>query len=463
MVEKYIYSHNEDFKYLNEEELRYRGKLINPLFLEKATWYLLLLICCICIRKNLDLCFGIGLESFLGGLAPNSLGYCLLILIYLIIGFTGIKLIVKTVQLYALAANSNEEVEMVIKKKIFKKWYMYILNTIFSISLINYVSSNLHIWFNILIITIIIKIIIKSFGLLISKFRIAMISGALEDVIEEVENGDFNKIEDSMTELIGDGDGIEFIWGVGFKHIIMELKILFGKIEEITKEEKELYQNKNYLITNLSHDLKTPLTSIINSIYILKHEKLSEEEAKEQIEILEKKLERLNILMKDLNETVEAEYGGLVVNKKEIKINKIIKNEIYLYKDKFANSNLDIKLNFPKGDVTLYLDEEKIIRIIDNILSNIHKYSLEDTRVYIDIIKNEENVEMRFKNISKYDIDVNVDTIGKRFVQGDKSRNIEGHGLGLSIIKSLVNIQGGKVELDIQGDLFKLTLKFSII
>ena len=89
-----------------------------------------------------------------------------------------------------------------------------------------------------------------------------------------------------MTELIG--DGIEFIWGVGFKHIIMELKTLFGKIEEITKEEKELYQNKNYLITNLSHDLKTPLTSIINSIYILKHEKLSEEEVKEQIEILEK-------------------------------------------------------------------------------------------------------------------------------------------------------------------------------
>lgn len=166
--------------------------------------------------------------------------------------------------------------------------------------------------------------------------------------------------------------------------------------------------------------------------------------------------------MKDLNETVEAEYEGLVVNKKEIKINKIIKNEICLYKDKFENSNLDIKLNFPKEDITLYLDEEKIIRIIDNILSNIHKYSLEDTRVYIDIIKNEENVEMRFKNISKYDIDVNVDTIGKRFVQGDKSRNIEGHGLGLSIIKSLVNIQGGKVELDIQGDLFKLTLKFSI-
>lgn len=466
MIEKYIYSHNEELKYLSEEELKYRGKLINPLFIEKLTWYLLLLIYCIWVRKNLKLSYGIfeiGLGGFLNGPMANSVGYYLLILIYAIIGLTGVSLIVKTVQLYALSANSNEEGEMVIKKKIFKKWCTYILNTIFSISLINYITSNLQIWFNILIITLVTKTIIKLIGLLISQFRIAMISGALEDAIEEVENGDFNKIEDSMAELIGDGDGIEFIWGLGFKHILVEIKTLFRKIEDITKEEKELYQNKNYLITNLSHDLKTPLTSIINSIYILKNETLSEEEKKGQIEILEKKLERLNVLIKDLNETVDTDYEGLVVNKKEIKINELIKNEIEIYSDKFKSSNLDIKLNAPKEDVTLFLDEEKTIRIVDNILSNINKYSLEDTRVYVDIIKNEENVEITFKNISKYDIDVDVNTIGERFVQGDKSRNMEGHGLGLSIIKSLANVQGGKVELDIQGDLFKLVLKFTQI
>lgn len=466
MIEKYIYSHNEELKYLSEEELKYRGKLINPLFIEKLTWYLLLLIYCIWVRKNLKLSYGIfeiGLGGFLNGPMENSVGYYLLILIYAIIGLTGVSLIVKTVQLYALSANSNEEGEMVIKKKIFKKWCTYILNTIFSISLINYVTSNLQIWFNILIITLVTKTIIKLIGLLISQFRIAMISGALEDAIEEVENGNFNKIEDSMAELIGDGDGMEFIWGLGFKHILVEIKTLFRKIEDITKEEKELYQNKNYLITNLSHDLKTPLTSIINSIYILKNETLSEEEKKGQIEILEKKLERLNVLIKDLNETVDTDYEGLVVNKKEIKINELIKNEIEIYSDKFKSSNLDIKLNAPKEDVTLFLDEEKTIRIVDNILSNINKYSLEDTRVYVDIIKNEENVEITFKNISKYDIDVDVNTIGERFVQGDKSRNMEGHGLGLSIIKSLANVQGGKVELDIQGDLFKLVLKLTQI
>lgn len=464
MIEKYIYSHNEKLKYLSEEEVKYRGKLINPLFIEKLTWYLLLLIYCIWIRKNLELPYVIfGLEGFLNGPMANSLGYYLLILLYTIVGLTGISLIVKTVQLYALSANSNEEEEMVIKKKIFKKWCTYILNTIFSISLINYITSNLQIWFNVLIITLITKIIIKLIGLLISRFRIAMISEALEDTIEEVENRDFKKVEDSIAELIGDGEGIEFIWGLGFKHILMETKKLFEKIEEITKEEKELYQNKNYLITNLSHDLKTPLTSIINSIYILKHEKLSEEEKEEQIEILEKKLERLNILIKDLNETVNTDYEGLVVNKKEIKIIELIKNEINLYENKFKSSNLDIKLNAPKEDITLFLDEEKTIRIVDNILSNINKYSLEDTRVYVDIIKNEENVEITFKNISKYDIDVDVNTIGERFVQGDKSRSMEGHGLGLSIIKSLVNIQGGKVGLDIQGDLFKLVLKFTQI
>lgn len=466
MIEKYIYSHDEELKYLSEEELKYRGKLINPLFIEKLTWYLLLLIYCVWVRKNLKLSYGIfetGLGGFLNGPMANSVGYYLLILIYAIIGLTGVSLIVKTVQLYALSANSNEEGEMIIKKKIFKKWCTYILNTIFSMSLINYITSNLQIWFNILIITIVTKTIIKLIGLLIIQFRIAMISGALEDAIEEVENGDFNKIEDSMAELIGDGDGIEFIWGLGFKHILVEIKTLFRKIEDITKEEKELYQNKNYLITNLSHDLKTPLTSIINSIYILKNETLSEKEKKGQIEILEKKLERLNILIKDLNETVDTDYEGLVVKKKEIKINELIKNEIEIYSDKFKSSNLDIKLNVPKEDVTLFLDEDKTIRIVDNILSNINKYSLEDTRVYVDIIKKEENVEITFKNISKYDIDVDVNTIGERFVQGDKSRNMEGHGLGLSIIKSLANIQGGKVEFDIQGDLFKLVLKFTKI
>lgn len=320
MIEKYIYSHDEELKYLSEEELKYRGKLINPLFIEKLTWYLLLLIYCVWVRKNLKLSYGIfetGLGGFLNGPMANSVGYYLLILIYAIIGLTGVSLIVKTVQLYALSANSNEEGEMIIKKKIFKKWCTYILNTIFSISLINYITSNLQIWFNILIITIVTKTIIKLIGLLIIQFRIAMISGALEDAIEEVENGDFNKIEDSMAELIGDGDGIEFIWGLGFKHILVEIKTLFRKIEDITKEEKELYQNKNYLITNLSHDLKTPLTSIINSIYILKNETLSEKEKKGQIEILEKKLERLNILIKDLNETVDTDYEGLVVKKKK--------------------------------------------------------------------------------------------------------------------------------------------------
>lgn len=124
MIEKYIYSHDEELKYLSEEELKYRGKLINPLFIEKLTWYLLLLIYCVWVRKNLKLSYGIfetGLGGFLNGPMANSVGYYLLILIYAIIGLTGVSLIVKTVQLYALSANSNEEGEMIIKKKIFKK------------------------------------------------------------------------------------------------------------------------------------------------------------------------------------------------------------------------------------------------------------------------------------------------------------------------------------------------------
>ncbi|MGL5749928.1 MAG: sensor histidine kinase, partial [Paraclostridium sp.] len=468
MIEKYIYSHNEELKYLSEEELKHRSKLVEPLFIQKLTWYLLLIGYCIWARRNLDISH-INFLEFMTGFAPNSAGFYLLIVIYIVIIFTGIKLIIKTVELYAISSTSNNETEFIIKKKMFKKWSTYILNTMFSISLINYIigggvflgiNIGEKVWFNILMISIFIKTIAKLIGLAFSKIRIAMISGALEDSIQEVENGDFNKVADSIRELVGNGKDIEAVYGLGFKHILIEIVKLFEKIEDISKKEKELYQNKNHLITNLSHDLKTPLTSIINAVYILKNEKLNEGETKEQVEILEKKMERLNTLIKDLNETVYSRYDGLVVNKKIVNIKELIKNELDVYESKFKKLNLDTKTNFPTTDVSLFLDEEKTIRIIDNVLSNISKYSLEDTRVYIDIIINADDVQIVFRNISKYDIAVDINTIGERFVQGDKSRNIDGNGLGLSIIKSLVGIQGGNVVIDIQGDLFKLILKF---
>lgn len=468
MVEKYIYSHNEKLKYLKEEELKYRGILVEPLFMEKATWYVMLFIYCIWIRKNEDM-FNISFSDAIKGHLPYSPGIYLWILIYVVIIFTGIKLIIKTVQLYAISSTSNNETEFLIKKKIFKKWSTYILNVVFSISLINYINGGgvfltldigVYTWFNILMIVTFIKIIVKLLGLLISKVRIAMISGSLEECIKEVEDNDFEKTKDAIAQLIGNGEDIEVVWGLGFKNILMDIVKLFENIEEATIKEKELYQNKNHLITNLSHDLKTPLTSIINSTYILKNDKLSEEETKEQIEILEKKFDRLNTLIKDLNETVDTKYEGLVVNKKVVNIKQLIEDELILYNDKFKRYNLDIKIKYPSEDVNLFLDEEKTIRIIDNIFSNIIKYSLEDTRVYIDVVENEESIEITFKNISKYNIEVDTNTIGERFVQGDKSRHIEGNGLGISIVKSLVSIQGGNVKIDISGDLFKLILRF---
>lgn len=468
MIEKYIYSRNDKLKYLSEDELKHRGKLVEPLFMEKLTWYLLLLVYCIWARVNTDIS-SISLSQFMTGYVPKSAGFYSLILIYTIIIFTGMKLMVKTVELYAISSTSNNETEFLIKKKLFKKWSTYILNTIFSISLVNYIRGgglfltiNIEeqIWFNILMISIFTKIIVKLIGLLFSKIRIALISGALDESIEEFENGNFNKVFDSVKELVGNKEDIEVAYGIGFKHILIEIVELFKKVEDTSKKEKELYLNKNHLITNLSHDLKTPLTSIINSVYILKNEKLTQEETEEQIEILEKKMERLNTLIKDLNETVDTRYEGLDVNKKIIDIKNLIEDELKMYEETLKSSNLDIKINLPEKEVNLYLDEEKMIRIIDNVLSNIVKYSLEDTRVYIDITNDENKVNLIFKNISKYDIDVDINTIGERFVKGDKSRNTKGHGLGLSIIKSLVGIQGGHVIIDIKGDLFKLILTF---
>lgn len=464
MIDKYIYSHNEDLNYFDEKESKIRGKLINPMFIEGIGWYILLFITCILVRKNPILEYLTSLER-VSIVATNKFSYLYIVYfmknaIYGGVILSGISLIIKTIGLYILATNSNDELEMISKKNIFKKWITYIINAIFSISLISYTLYGSK-WSYLVIISILLKIIIKLLGMGLSKFRISMINGSLEEAIEEFENRNDENIEDVIGELIGDGKDIEMIWGLGFKHILMETKKLMEKIEEVTKEEKEVFQNKNYLITNLSHDLKTPLTSIINSVYILKNENLDEYEKKEQIQILENKLQRLNNLIKDLNEVVDTDYDGIILNKEEICLNKLILEEINLFDEKFKEGNLDLRINFPEENLNIYADKEKMIRIFENLFMNICKHSLEYTRVYLDMKLDNEYVSVVFKNICKYDIDIDKNTIGNRFVQGDKSRHTEGNGLGLSIVKSLVKLQCGKVDIDINGDLFKVILRFN--
>ncbi|KAB3531301.1 HAMP domain-containing histidine kinase [Alkaliphilus pronyensis] len=217
---------------------------------------------------------------------------------------------------------------------------------------------------------------------------------------------------------------------------------------------------KTELISNVSHDLKTPLTSIITYIDLLKNEDLSLNKQKEYIEVLDKKSNRLKYLIEDLFEASKANSGNIELNLEEVDIIALFRQTLGEMEEKINSSGLQFKVDTLPEKTICYLDGKRTYRIFENIMSNIIKYSMVNTRVYINIEENEKEVSFIFKNISNYEMNFDPTEITERFTRGDKSRNTEGSGLGLSIAKSFIELQNGKMEINIDGDLFKLTATF---
>ncbi len=224
--------------------------------------------------------------------------------------------------------------------------------------------------------------------------------------------------------------------------------------------EKEIKSQrmKSELISNVSHDLKTPLTSIINYVDLLKKEDIDEQTRKEYIDILDRKSQRLNVLIEDLFEASKASSGNIELKLENIDTIALFKQTMGELEEKINESTLDFKINLPEDKVTCNLDGRRMYRVFENIIINILKYSMENSRVYIDAIENENEISFIFKNISAYELNFHVSEITERFTRGDESRNTEGSGLGLSIAKSFVELQNGKLEIIIDGDLFKLVV-----
>ncbi len=229
-------------------------------------------------------------------------------------------------------------------------------------------------------------------------------------------------------------------------------------VEESLKSERM----KTQLITNVSHDIKTPLTSIINYVDLLKKEKMPNEKAKEYLEILDSKSQRLKRLTEDLVEASKATSGNIKLNIESINLKELIKQISGEFEDKFNEKNLELILQIPKEKVNIKADSRYLYRVIENMYTNIIKYALEGSRVYIDIIKNKDKVEIQLKNISKAKLNISTEELMQRFVRGDTSRNTEGSGLGLSIAESLTKLQGGNFNIYLDGDLFKVVIEFML-
>ena len=207
---------------------------------------------------------------------------------------------------------------------------------------------------------------------------------------------------------------------------------------------------------NKSHDLKTPLTAIITYVNLLKEEGISEEQRREYLDVLERKSLRLKVLIEDLFEVSKANTGNITLNLTEVDIMSLIKQVSFEMADKLEYAGLDIRMNLTEEKILLALDSQKTYRIYENLFGNIAKYAMKGTRVYVNGFKIDDRVVITMKNISAQEITVDSEELTDRFVRGDASRNTEGSGLGLAIAKSFTELQGGKLDLEVDGDLFKV-------
>ena len=237
---------------------------------------------------------------------------------------------------------------------------------------------------------------------------------------------------------------------------LQKIQERFGKAVE---EEVKSQRMKTELITNVSHDLKTPLTAIITYVDILKKEE-DPGKQKEYVEVLEKKSQRLKVLIEDLFEISKAGSGNVKLELMDVDVVNLFKQVKLELEDKIKKADLDFRCSYPEEKLTVRLDSQKTYRIFENLLVNIVKYAMPHTRVFIEILREDDQAVIRMKNISEQELNIQGQELTERFVRGDAARNTEGAGLGLAIVKSFVELQGGEFGIEIDGDLFKTQVRF---
>ncbi|MGM0380045.1 MAG: sensor histidine kinase [Bacillota bacterium] len=242
------------------------------------------------------------------------------------------------------------------------------------------------------------------------------------------------------------------------KDLSKEINMIAQGLKKAVNNEVKSQKMKTELITNVSHDIRTPLTSIITYIDLIKSEK-SKEKQKEYIEVIDKKSQRLKTLTDDLFEMSKVSSGNINFEKEKIDLVSLINQVLGEFEKNIKNSDLDFKVDLKEeNNIFINADGKLLYRAIENIFSNIFKYALVGSRVYIDVVEKNNRINIIFKNISKYELNISEQELMERFTRGDRSRNSEGSGLGLSISKSLMEVQDAKFKIKIDGDLFKVIL-----
>ncbi|HHX11984.1 MAG TPA: sensor histidine kinase, partial [Clostridiales bacterium] len=343
-------------------------------------------------------------------------------------------------------------------------WFVRLVKRIFrSLGKINLTDSSNKAIMKILAVNFIILLIMMSvwvFGIPILFLYTIILFFILRKYLDDIKNK--YAILLSATSIIAEGNlegTIEEDLGV-FEPLKGELAKVQNGFKKAVIEETKSQRLKTDLITNVSHDLKTPLTAIITYVDLLKNKDLTLEERTSYVETLDKKSQRLKRLIEDLFEVSKASSNNITINKIEINIVNLLEQVLLELDDKIKESNVEFRFNPLEEKILVNLDSEKTYRIFENLIINITKYAIPHSRAYIDIELGQDFVEIILKNVSASELDFNLDVISERFVRGDESRNTDGSGLGLAIVKSFVELQGGKFTIQTDGDLFKAIVEF---
>lgn len=286
---------------------------------------------------------------------------------------------------------------------------------------------------------------------LLAVLYIAVSLRTLQKGGEKLARGDFSSPIDTRYLL----------WD--FKRYGQELNDVQGGLEQAVQEQMKAEHLKTELITNVSHDIKTPLTSIVNYVDLLKKENMPSPAAREYIAVLDRQSHRLKKLTEDLVEASKASSGALNVELQPTDVNVLLSQIEGEYQERLAACHLTLVTQPPAPGTMIQADSRLLSRVMDNLVSNVCKYAMENTRVYVTAAVRDGQAVISFKNVSRDELNISPDELMERFVRGDASRHSEGSGLGLSIARSLVQLQGGTFALSIDADLFRADIVFPLI
>ncbi|MEN8700324.1 HAMP domain-containing sensor histidine kinase [Bacillus infantis] len=274
------------------------------------------------------------------------------------------------------------------------------------------------------------------------------------------KTGYFNRIIQYTEELSSGnlGPDLEVSGRSVLSDLAANVNLLKEAVRTSQSQEAKSERLKTELITNVSHDLRTPLTSIITYTELLKQEGIEPDEREAYLEIIDRKSQRLKVLIEDLFEVSKMASGNIELAKTKADLVQLLQQSLGEYDEMIQGSSLNFRVTKPEKPLVAMVDGQKIWRVFDNLIGNILKYSLENSRVYISIRETGRNAEITFKNVSKYELNDNAEELSERFKRGDESRHTDGSGLGLAIAKSIIDLHEGELEIGTDGDLFKVIL-----